>query len=568
MSRRLEFSIAIAIAIVIAISPATAPCLAATVHGPVSTRATLKSAIASAKPGDVVLMANGVWMDTFIDFAATGAPEQPITLRAEVDGQVTLQGRSWLRFAGDHLVVRGLHFTEGAMPQDSHVIAFRRSSSELANHCRLTQCAITNYNPTDASTNYKWVSVYGQHNRVDHCSFTGMNHEGVTLTVWLKDNAPANHTRIDHNLFADRAEGSGNGFETIRIWTSSRSMQESKTIVENNYFYRCDGETEIISNKSGGNIFRHNTFESCSGQLTLRHGNDCLVKANYFLGNGVSGTSGVRVIGEDHVIINNYFENLRGTGFRAALGFMSGVRDSPLNRYFQVQRALVAFNTFSGCTENVVIGINSSDTSLPPIDCVIANNIVKGSNGPLIEYDRVPINIAYEGNIFHGAALGIPQPSGIAFIDPLLTLAADGLMRPASNSPAIDSAAGSYPDVTTDIDGHDRTTGSKDIGADEIDSTTRSFNPLGADDVGPNWMRPSTMLMKGVIISPAQSEIMFEDRTGLAPIYRLQRSEDLSPTNWTPVATFVPVAHTSTVFTVIDPSPNNGKQVFWRVERD
>ncbi len=513
-------------------------------------------------------MANGVWTDTFIDFAATGEPGQPITLRAEVDGQVKLQGRSWLRFAGDHLVVRGLHFTNGSIPADGHVIAFRRSSSELANHCRLTQCAITDYNPDDTSVNYKWVSVYGMHNRVDHCAFTGMDHEGVTLTVWLGDSAPANHTRIDNNLFANRTEGSGNGYETIRIGTSSRSLQDSQAIVEKNYFYRCDGEIEIISNKSGGNIFRHNTFESCAGQLTLRHGNGCRVEGNYFLGDGIPESSGVRVIGEDHIVVNNYFENLRGTGFRAALGMMSGVPNSPLNRYFQVQRALIAFNTFVGCRENFVIGLNASDTSLPPVDCVIANNIVKGSHSPIIEYDRAPTNLHYEGNIVHGAALGIPQPTGIEIVDPLLSQATDGLMRPTSNSPAIDSAKGSYPDITIDLDGHERPANSKDIGADETSSSPQVFQPLGASHVGPTWMRPSTLLMKGATITASGVEIVFEDKTGLAPLYHLQRSGDLSPGSWTPVTTFVPVAHTTSVFTIIALTPTDGDNGFWRVVRD
>ncbi|MDA7537511.1 polysaccharide lyase 6 family protein, partial [Akkermansiaceae bacterium] len=392
----------------------------AVVLGPVSTLGALNSAISNADPGDTILMANGAWTDTVINFNTDGLAGQPITLRAEVDGQVTMEGASRIKFSGDYLVVQGLHFTNGSIADGGHVVEFRENSSNLANHCRLTHCAITDYNPADPTTNYKWVSVHGMHNRVDHCSFKGMNHVGVTLTVWLGTNAPANHTRIDHNVFSDRTEGDGNGFETIRIGTSSRSMQESKTIVEDNYFYRCDGEIEIISNKSVGNIYRRNTFESCSGQLTLRHGNECIVEGNYFLGNGISGTSGVRVIGEDHVVVNNYFENLRGTSARAALSFYNGVPNSPLNRYFQVKRALIAFNTFSECRENFVIGIDSSDTSLPPLDCVIANNIVEGDDDPLIEYRTTPLNMQYEGNIFHGASLGISQLSGIQLIDPLL----------------------------------------------------------------------------------------------------------------------------------------------------
>ena len=152
-------------------------------------------------------------------------------------------------------------------------------------------------------------------------------------------------------------------------------------------------------------------------------------------------------------------------------------------------------------------------------------------------------------------------------IDPELSEAADGLMRPAADSPAIDSAAGSYPDVTTDMDGQSRVAGPQDIGADELALTSRVFARLGADDVGPHWMRPSSLSILEIAHSSDEAEIVFEDETGLAPAYRLERSEDLAPGSWSTVATLVPVAHTSRVFRIIDPSAN-GSSAFWRVVRD
>ena len=89
-----------------------------------------------------------------------------------------------------------------------------------------------------------------------------------------------------------------NGGETIRIGTSANSMESSRTIVENNTFKNCDGEIEIISNKSANNIFRNNLFLESKGSLTLRHGNNTLVEGNVFLGNNVSKTGGIRVINE------------------------------------------------------------------------------------------------------------------------------------------------------------------------------------------------------------------------------------------------------------------------------
>ena len=78
------------------------------------------------------------------------------------------------------------------------------------------------------------------------------------------------------------------------------STNLSRTVVENNLFEQCNGDVEIVSNKSGENVYRHNTFVECVGALTLRHGKGCVVEGNYFLGHLAPQTGGVRIIGEDH----------------------------------------------------------------------------------------------------------------------------------------------------------------------------------------------------------------------------------------------------------------------------
>lgn len=155
-----------------------------------------------------------------------------------------------------------------------------------------------------------------------------------------------NHHRIDHNCFWMRPCLGMNGGEAIRVGDSVRSMLNSRTVVEDNYFYRCNGDGEIISNKSCENVYRANTFVECEGALTLRHGNRCTVEGNFFLGNQARLTGGVRVIGEDHKILSNYFSDLEGDGYRATLSMVEGIRDSELHEYFQVKGALVTFNTF------------------------------------------------------------------------------------------------------------------------------------------------------------------------------------------------------------------------------
>lgn len=240
------------------------------------------------KPGDVLIMANGTWRNQIIRFVGKGTAQAPVILRAQTPGQVILTGNSRLQMAGEYLVVDGLRFQGGALTNGQKVIEFRTSSSSLASFSRLTNTAIINYNPRLSSTDYDWIGLYGINNRVDHCAFVGKNHKGPLLVVWRPTSAPDFH-QIDHNYFADFESGNGqNEWETIRIGTSTHSLSNSSSLVESNLFYRCNGEIEVISVKAGDNTLRYNTFDSCQGMLTLRHGRANRVQGNFFFGQGVA----------------------------------------------------------------------------------------------------------------------------------------------------------------------------------------------------------------------------------------------------------------------------------------
>ncbi len=478
-----------------------------TAHGEeyfAATAGEINSALNNVQPGDTITMLNGIWSDANILFKADGTPGDTILLRAETPGRVLLNGSSRLRIAGDYLKVDGLYF-KGGRPSSGAVIEFRENSGNLANHSRLTNTVIVDYNPSSINTDYKWVSIYGQYNRVDHCLMRNKKHSGTTLVVWL--NGQANYHRIDHNYFAFRPDLGFNGGETIRIGTSDWSMSDSYTLVEWNYFERCDGEIEIISNKSGHNTFRYNTFYNCKGTLTLRHGNFAEVYGNFFFGNGNTSAGGVRIIGEDHKVYNNYFQDLYGSSFRSPLTIMNGVPNSPLNRYFQVKRATVMFNTFVNCRNPFLIGAgNDDERTLPPLDCVIANNVAYTTNSAqLIDYEDTPQNMQYEGNIMFGSPLGITSPGGIDELDPLLQLGSDSLWRPDNvNSPVIGAASGDYPDVTIDMDGHSRGS-SKDVGADQYSTAPVTIHPVNSENTGPHWWPLPSNIQQ---VAPAQNALM------------------------------------------------------------
>lgn len=339
-----------------------------------------EEAVNIAKPGDVITLANGVWTNAELLFEAIGTAENPITLKAEEKGKVFLEGESSLRIAGEHLIVEGLVFRNGNTPT-TEVISFMKDDGIYANNCRLTECVIDNYNNTERFESETWVALYGKKNRVDHCYFTGKRNHGVTLTVRLIDTLCQNNFhKIDHNYFGYRQNLGANGGETMRIGTSHHSLTNSGTTVEANYFDRCDGEHEIVSNKSCGNTFLNNTFFECRGTLTYRHGNDNVSEGNFFFGNGKEHTGGIRIINKRNKAINNYFYGLKGYRFRGALVIMNGVPNSVINRYHQVVGGEFLNNTFINCDHIQLCAGSDEERSAIPKDSKIEKNIFYHEN--------------------------------------------------------------------------------------------------------------------------------------------------------------------------------------------
>ncbi len=465
----------------------------------VSNASQISSAMNSAGPGDTLIMTDGVWNNQHIAFEGFGTSLNPITLRPQTPGGVTLNGSSTLGISGDWLVVDGLQFI-GGTTSGTNVIEFRGGNGGATNS-RMTNTTMIDYNPASTSTRYQWVGIYGNNNRVDHNYFENQNHNGVTIVDWVgKTGNSTGSNRIDSNYFYNMPSGGGeNGWETIRIADSANSMTHTNDVIENNLFYRVNGEIEIISNKSGSNTYRNNTFLESEGTLTLRHGNNALVEGNFFLGNGASQTGGIRVIGEDHTIINNYLEGLDGRN-GGAISISAGVPNSELNEYFQVKNVVIAHNTIVDVSDAMIKlddGLGSSGRTLLAENVTLANNLLRNSastSDPIFQGGEGS-GWTWEGNIAWGKPLGTGAGNpGVSNVDPLIALEADGLWRPQAGSPAINGGAGDYSSLLTDdMDGQSRI-GTYDVGADEVSGATITRGPLQIGDVGPLWMFPPTAL--------------------------------------------------------------------------
>lgn len=328
----------------------------------VADAAAFSQAVGKLMSGDTLIMEAGNWNDADLLLQAKGTEGKPITLKAAQPGAVELTGSSRLRIAGEHLVIEGLWF-HNALPEKEDIISFRADSKNLASHCRLINSAITQDVASNDSQERKWVSLYGENNAVERCHFEGKTSKGTLLVAWLSGDGAQHH--ITQCYFGSRPKLGKNGGEIIRLGDSASSMTSAKCVVEGNYFEHCDGEVECISNKSCDNTYRGNVFVECQGTLTLRHGNRCLVEGNFFHGNHRKETGGIRIIGEEHQVKNNYLEALAGDEARTAICLMNGIVNSPANGYFQVKKALIEGNVIMDCPHAILIGFADKDVKAP-----------------------------------------------------------------------------------------------------------------------------------------------------------------------------------------------------------
>lgn len=402
-------------------------------EGLVSNLDEFNKAVANLQPGDEIIMANGTWENVELLFEGKGLAETPIFLKAETPGKVIISGQSNLRIAGDYLDVSGLVFKNGFTPT-SEVISFRKNKESLANNSRIHNCVIDNFNNPERFDADFWVMIYGKNNRFDHNTLIGKRNQGVTMAVRLNtpENQENNHI-IEYNYFGPRQILGSNGGETLRIGTSHYSRTYSNTMVQKNFFDRCNGEHEIISNKSCGNEFRDNVFFESQGTLTMRHGHHTLVENNYFLGNRKPNTGGIRIINEYQTVQKNYLYGLTGHRFRGALVIMNGVPNSPINRYNQVIDSKMNNNLVVDSDYIQLCAGSDEERSAIPIGSTFLNNAVLGKDNltPFTIYDDVS-GIEFAGNLMNEEA-NAPFEDGFEKVAYQLTKNSNGLLQPSSD---------------------------------------------------------------------------------------------------------------------------------------
>ena len=243
------------------------------------TSTTINAAIASAQPGDCVIIPNGTYSSLnqiIVPGDVDGAEANPIILKAATPGGVTFTGNCaspLILIQGDWWVIRDFQFID-----ISEVGAANTKGiyTRDANNVRITNNYFQRFGDlVDAGKqNWPiWIANNGSADgiRVDHNTFI----DNEAMNVHVSENGI--NTRIDHNYFKNSSTSNADCMMIGGGGSAEASAKDLYTIIEYNLFENMYGD-EVVTTKSSSNTIRYNVLKNSSRGMVLRSGDDCVVE--------------------------------------------------------------------------------------------------------------------------------------------------------------------------------------------------------------------------------------------------------------------------------------------------
>ena len=302
-------------------------------------------------PGDEIAIKNGNYANWAIAISAKGTSAKPIIIHAEKPGSVTFSGnitQPVFKISGDYIFVKGINFKNAVLSKTGILIELNTT-----NNCKISDCNFFANQVKSQFTPLVVVSGNGSHNVVEGCSFVA-NVDNQDVQVKITKESYPKFTLIENNVFSDKVKVSwqnGNGGECVQVGQDPVLLgnQRPESTIRKNRFIRCNGENEVISNKSSGNKYLNNYFEDNDGELVMRGGHDCIIANNTFKG----ATGGIRINGTGHVVINNKIDGIQ-TAIRLMYGMAKGKDE--IGFYIAASDCMIKNNTISNAKTGILLG--------------------------------------------------------------------------------------------------------------------------------------------------------------------------------------------------------------------
>jgi poly(beta-D-mannuronate) lyase len=314
-----------------------------------------KQTLAKVNPGDEIIIANGSYHNWNIQITNKGTAQKPIVITAATAGKVIFTGvtnQTLFKIEGAYIHLQDLVFEQNELIKSEGKTGVLIELKNAIN-CVISNCSFNNNTVKAQFMPLVIISGNGQANQVTKCSFTG-NIDSQDVQVKITKESCPQQTLISENSFSDKKRVSwknGNGGECIQVGQDPVLLGtiEAHTMVSKNTFTSCNGENEVISNKSSRNSYLNNTFIENDGELVMRGGHDCTIAGNVFKG----GTGGIRINGSGHQVTNNKISNIK-TAIRLMYGMAKGKKD--IGFYVAATNCILKNNTISNAQIGILIG--------------------------------------------------------------------------------------------------------------------------------------------------------------------------------------------------------------------
>jgi len=359
----------------------------------VDTISALQVRLDSAKPGDVITVKNGTYTTAGPIIVKTqGSAGKPIRIAAETVAGVTINGSD-----GFDVIAPAAY-----IQIDGFVFTHASGKTQIRSGATHVQFL---HNVFEQTGDGAYLTIAGDDADVDRNEFRNKHTLGNMIDVRGAGSQVAQRVHIHDNYFHDFVSpGPGtNGAETIRFGLSGLSMSKGLGVIERNLFVRCVGENEMLSIKSGSNIIRDNTLlDSPGAQLTLRHGNENIVR-----GNNLRGTDGIRIFGDRNRVSENYLEANTGA-IQIGNGDGEVADGAQLTAHDRPDDSYITSNVLVNNERNIYM--SGREKGLGATRTTIAHNIIQGGGPAAVIDGPMPDAIWRDNTIWQTSGPGMMPP--------------------------------------------------------------------------------------------------------------------------------------------------------------
>jgi hypothetical protein len=255
--------------------------------------AQLSKALASARPGDRLVIEPGTYADAAINLTnGGGATGRPVIL--DGNNAVTFTGSTQIQVGTGHVVLRGFMFRDVGVGAITIAAPSVRITESIFENCG---------DPKKPQAECVIARAGGENAELDFNTFIGSR----SMTIKIRaggdgDRGQPTDAFLHHNVFRDIARLSNNGQEPIQIAgpNGGGTNAELRARIEHNLFYRAEGDREAVSIKTPGTMLRWNVFRDMDAAPNIRGSRNATVSDNLLI-----RTRPIRINGSDHRVEGN-----------------------------------------------------------------------------------------------------------------------------------------------------------------------------------------------------------------------------------------------------------------------